>query len=309
MIYVLITLFIHLNSFDYAQISFSSWSSSPSPCWCSCDSWRHSSMIKCLHPRVINIPGRFPPRVEVPCGKCSLCLSRRRSEWAFRCMVETQQADSAYFITLTYNEDNVPEICDKKEIQKFFKRFRKRLGSSNIRYLLVPDYGGKFGRPHYHFLLWNYPHSRERLITDLKKSWTFCEDYMFDYGDTVGDVEEASINYVCGYCLSSLDSDGSDIRYWMLCSRRPAIGKNYLSSNMVRFLRTRFDGCTIFKGKKIPLPRYIKDKVFTQPEKELIALNNYLCKCKSLESEADLKLWFQYLKDKDYLIRQKLKHK
>lgn len=266
-------------------------------------------MIKCLSPRVITIPGRYPPTVEVPCGKCSLCLSRRRSEWSFRCMCETMQADSAYFITLTYNEENCPKICDKETVQKFFKRFRKRLPARSIRYLLVPDYGGKFGRPHYHFLLWDYPYDRDRLIADLKASWTFCEPFMFDYGDTVGDVEEASINYVCGYCLSSLESDGSDIRYWMLSSRRPAIGKNYLSPDMRRYLRQRMDGRTVFKGKVIPLPRYIKDQVFTPPEKEVIALKLFLDKQRLLGQPADYKRWLQYLKVQDRRIKQNLKNK
>lgn len=263
-------------------------------------------MIKCLHPITLRRPGRVPERFEVPCGKCSLCLSRKRSDWSFRLMCETELADSAYFITLTYNDENCPCICNKKHIQDFLKRFRKRINSAPVRYFCVCDYGGKFGRPHYHLLLFNYPLCRERLISDLKASWKFCDEFMFNYGDAVAFVEPASINYVCKYCLGNLDSDDSDVRYWLLSSRNPAIGKNYLSDNMLRYVRRRFDGCTVFKGKKVPLPRYVMDKVFTAEEKELIQIKRFY---DTENQNPDPVLFDQKLRDKDRIIRSKLKNK
>ena len=267
-------------------------------------------MIKCLHPIRIRDPNRIPDTYELPCGKCSLCLSRRRSQWSTRLNRELAVADSAYFITLTYNDENCPPYCNKEDVQKFLKRFRRAIEPHRVRYLLVCEYGGKFLRPHYHLLLFNYPFGNSRLREDLKKTWPLCEPWMFDYGDTVGTCEAASINYVCKYCLSSLDADDDNLRTFMLCSRRPAIGSNFLSSDTIRYARSRFDGLYIFDGKEIPLPRYYMDKIFTQPERELISIKRFLCKKypPGISDERQIvRNWDAFLHDTDKKIRKSLK--
>ena len=52
--------------------------------------------------------GNRTDRLTVPCGKCAACLTNRRNDWAVRLKVEHQNADSAYFITLTYDEQHQP---------------------------------------------------------------------------------------------------------------------------------------------------------------------------------------------------------
>ena len=45
---------------------------------------------------------------RVPCGKCIPCQKKRRSDWSLRLEHEWLFSDSAFFITLTYNDDYLP---------------------------------------------------------------------------------------------------------------------------------------------------------------------------------------------------------
>lgn len=212
----------------------------------------------------------FPPTLYqcVPCGKCELCLSKKREQWFFRLWNELRQSTSAYFITLTYNDKHLPEDrrVNKKHVDDFLKRFRKSIEPYKIRYFLVSEYGEDFGRPHYHMLLFNFP-SCLNIREYLKKTWTFCDDYIFDYPEVVGSVTARSISYVCKYCLSILDSDDPDSKTFMSASRRPGIGLNYLTPSMVRYLKEHSDGRAFTNGRFYALPRYYRDKVFDDNEK------------------------------------------
>ena len=52
----------------------------------------------------------MPGIIQVPCGKCIGCRLEYSRQWANRCMLELQYCDSAYFVTLTYNDWHVPRF-------------------------------------------------------------------------------------------------------------------------------------------------------------------------------------------------------
>ena len=52
-------------------------------------------------------------RITIPCGKCLPCKMRKRSSWSFRLVQELRYSKSAYFITLTYDDFNVPQLHDR----------------------------------------------------------------------------------------------------------------------------------------------------------------------------------------------------
>lgn len=95
--------------------------------------------------------------VTVGCGQCYGCRLEYSRQWAIRCMHEAQMHENNAFITLTYNDEHLPEnkSIDKEVIKKFFKRLRKKLGIK-IRYFACGEYGEKSGRPHYHALIFGY---------------------------------------------------------------------------------------------------------------------------------------------------------
>lgn len=96
----------------------------------------------------------------VPCGKCKVCKYKFAREWGNRIMLEMKYyggAQNCAFVTLTYNDENLPEdkSVHKKEIQDYLKRVRERLNGREIKYYAVGEYGSKEQRAHYHLVIMN----------------------------------------------------------------------------------------------------------------------------------------------------------
>ena len=86
--------------------------------------------------------------VTVPCGQCIGCRLERSRQWAIRCTHEASLWEKNCFITLTYNDENLPKdgSLDVTHFQKFMKRLRKKHGAG-IRFYHCGEYGDKFGFP------------------------------------------------------------------------------------------------------------------------------------------------------------------
>jgi len=55
------------------------------------------------------------------CGKCLPCLKKRKAQWSYRLENEMRHSITAYFVTLTYNDDNLPPgNVVEKEHHKYF---------------------------------------------------------------------------------------------------------------------------------------------------------------------------------------------
>lgn len=150
------------------------------------------------------------------CGTCEECLLQRSREWANRLMMEKDGAEHSYFITLTYDEQNVPvtyssdpdsgevydlaapvQTLEKRGLQKWFKRLRKDFASlygspvpyrkndpstfhdpRRVRYFACGEYGGQTFRPHYHVILFSPEIPDLRLY---KQSWNKDPYYNSDF--------------------------------------------------------------------------------------------------------------------------------
>lgn len=302
---------------------------------------RSTFNIDCLYPIWVSNPkygGSFnnpadPMYFQVPCGHCELCLSRKRAAWNFRLRAESKVASSTYFVTLTYDDGHLPSSgsLDKRDCQLFLKRFRKALPrGTRIRYFLAGEYGGQFGRPHYHMFLFNYPSSRDSLVTTLKKTWKNSVPEQFDRPDTVANVTPASINYVCKYCLSNLDRNDSKQRQkllmgsqadprekaFLMCSK--GIGLSWLTPAMLDYLRRDLRRIGMVDGLKSPLPRYYHDKVYDDEMKYEMLINTiikneqdlakYLENFGDSDRGRDIPIWKQRKLHKAERIRRKIKN-
>lgn len=125
-------------------------------------------MARCQNPSIIRNPGVTRGGQQVPCGKCENCKKVRLSAWSYRLLQEDKNAESSYFLTLTYNVHSVPITrrgfmsLNKRHLQLFFKRLRKAIDRHGgfgqpLKYYAVGEYGGRFNRPHYHVILFNAP--------------------------------------------------------------------------------------------------------------------------------------------------------
>ena len=92
---------------------------------------------------------------ELPCGQCMPCRINKRNIWSTRLLLEDTLHDESSWITLTYNDENLPyrEELDKTHYQLWLKRLRKAYPEKKIRYYLCGEYGDDRGRPHFHVVL------------------------------------------------------------------------------------------------------------------------------------------------------------
>lgn len=111
---------------------------------------------------------------HAPCGRCVGCLLDKALAWTTRNFLEQQMHDHSFFVTCTYDDENVPlkeclshdletfgvqQVLKKKDHQDFMKRLRKNgqneFGSEwRVRYFVCGEYGEHTQRPHLHYLLY-----------------------------------------------------------------------------------------------------------------------------------------------------------
>ncbi len=215
--------------------------------------------MKCLCPLLMR--NRVGEVVRVPCGQCIACRLNYGKLWSIRMMEELKHHDKACFATLTYDEEHLGYVCEdygspvlvKSDLQKFWKRLRKE---RSVRYFACGEYGDRFGRPHYHAIIYGVDPSEVDLI---QKYWD--KGYV-----KLGTVTPDSCFYVAKYMTKKLRGKALDDKLkedpdyqneFVLMSRRPGIGSD-LSPEMVRFLRD--NGFIWRKGYRSGLPRYYKEK-------------------------------------------------
>ena len=96
--------------------------------------------MSCFYPLWREVLGE---KFKVGCGVCRGCRLDRARDWAFRCMCEADMHDENSFVTLTYNDENLPEnrSVKKQELSKFIRRLRKAVWPKFIRFYGCGEYG------------------------------------------------------------------------------------------------------------------------------------------------------------------------
>lgn len=223
--------------------------------------------MKCIAPKILPRPikvsyweaGQQMPRpLIVPCGKCLSCLLHKRTEWAFRIKQEWKVSHSAHFVTLTYDRHNL-KLADytlqKRDLQLFFKRLRKRLEPVKVRYYAVGEYGSNNGRPHYHAIIFN---ANEQSI---RNSWVNPKTQRPMGIVHVGQVNESSIMYALKYVIQREESY-QKTKPFAIMSRQYGIGLHFLSQQMVDYIRSGNKTTVKIQGQEHPIPNYYLSKVY-----------------------------------------------
>lgn len=214
----------------------------------------------------------FP--VTVPCGQCIGCRLERSRQWAIRCAHEASLYEHNCFITLTFDDNHLPDnfSLDVAIFQKFMKRLRKRFGDG-IRFYHCGEYGETFGRPHYHACLFNFDFSDKKLWkvsnnNNLYISQSLSELWPFGYS-IIGDVTFQSAAYVARYIMKKITGEQANEHYeWVnpetgeifnrkpeytTMSRRPGIGKAWLDKFASDVYPYDF---VVLNGSKMKPPKY-----------------------------------------------------
>lgn len=212
----------------------------------------------------------------LPCGQCIGCRLERSRQWAVRCVHEAQMHSSSCFVTLTYNDANVPYdmSLNYDHYQLFMRKLRKVVGV--VRFFMCGEYGEINSRPHYHACLFglDFPDKYSWRVTDagsesfrspiLEQIWTRgdCE---------IGEVNFESAAYIARYIVKKVTGDAAAEHYQSVdvrtgeiynrvpefcqMSRRPGIGATWFE----RYHREVFPrDRVVINGREASPPRYYK---------------------------------------------------
>jgi len=249
---------------------------------------KHTGRVRVVgkKPFITNNPDSWK-YLQVPCGQCIGCRLEYSRQWAVRCMHEASCYDNNCFVTLTYDDDHLPDgrSLDYRHCQLFFKRLRKEYGAG-IRFYMCGEYGEQFGRPHYHYLIFNFDFPDKKLwkrsasgellyrSASLEKLWK--------YGfSSIGALTWNSAAYTARYIMKKVNGneakdhyhfvDDNGKRWYRLPefteqSRMPGIGKPWLEKFSSDVYPSDF---VILNGRKFRPPRYY-DTVQAVSEPELM---------------------------------------
>lgn len=183
---------------------------------------------------------------QVPCGQCQDCRIKRSKEWAQRIILESQEYEHNYFITLTYDDDHLIDniewsvsrldgelgftpFLNKNDFILFKKRLLERMrykyGHSGIRFFQCGEYGSKNGRPHFHAIFFNLPIPDLELVKSVSlggKSYCYYKSKMLEECwqkgfVMIGEVSWESASYVARYVVKKFHSEGAKA-YSELCN-------------------------------------------------------------------------------------------
>lgn len=203
---------------------------------------------------------------KVPCGKCAFCLTNKRSSWMFRVHHEMRsQKYPGWFLTLTYDEKHVKRVDDGRlslrfrDVQLYLKRIRK--AKYYAKYICVGEYGSETHRPHYHILLWT-----DCPAEELQNLWKSSKDGSLLGLVHYGRITMQSAMYTLKYIIQPKQRDVDGIERTRAQFSK-GLGLDYLTSQVYEYHTWDYEEPQVFSvvdGRKVSLPRYYKNKIFTK---------------------------------------------
>lgn len=157
--------------------------------------------------------------IDLACGQCIGCRIDKSKEWAARIVHESQMHQDNCFVTLTYDDKNLPYdgSLNKAHYQKFMKRLRKKYDGQTIRYFHCGEYGERLSRPHYHSCLFGIdfhdrvPYSQTNGVVtwvseELQNIWGkgFC---------TIGELNYQTAAYTARYIMKKVTGNRAETHY------------------------------------------------------------------------------------------------
>lgn len=223
----------------------------------------------CMDRRLLYIPAK--------CGCCIECRKEKQREWRVR-LEEELRSNFGYFTTLTISPECIKEIEEKtglkweenpneiatKALRLFLERARKETGKS-IRHWCVTELGEKKDRIHLHGIFFG-----QRSAELIKKHWKYGFVFIGGY------CSSRSINYMTKYMLK-VDIKHPEFKQIVLAS--PGIGAGYMDRldylwQKQNYKKIEVATYTFRNGVKMAMPKYYKDKIFSEKEKEVMWINN-----------------------------------
>ena len=219
---------------------------------------------------------------DIPCGQCIGCRLDYSKQWANRCMLELEYHEKAYFATMTYAPEEMPisyyakndngeaqatGTLDKRDLQLFFKRLRKKQ-EEQIRYYAVGEYGTEFERPHYHAIIYGLDLPDLTFHHKGKNGFPYYKSQIFENAWKKGICDLTTVSwdtcaYVARYMTKKLKgNEGKKYEItnieppFSLMSRKPGIARQWFDDHPDCYDYDYINLTTAKGGKKIKHPRY-----------------------------------------------------
>lgn len=226
--------------------------------------------------------------IGVGCGWCKECRKQVANGWRIRLLEEYKDNPRAEFVTLSFSPEAIKKlekdihtsgykelngneldvnILASYAIRMWSERWRKKFKKAN-RHWIVTEIGHKNSeRLHLHGIIWQ-THERissESFRNEIVETWKYGNVYIGKY------VNETTMNYITKY-LTKNDEMHEGYKPRTFVSK--GLGLGYIEregkiTNAWRGEKTN----TTYKTKEgynYPLPRYYKDKLYTQEQKEYL---------------------------------------
>lgn len=247
----------------------------------------------CLYPKYVKNPKYRPNKknkgkppickdkrllyIPAKCGNCIECRKEKQREWRVR-LEEELRSNFGYFTTLTVSPEGIKEIEKQsglnweenpneiatKAIRLFLERVRKDTGKS-VKHWCVTELGEKKDRIHLHGIFFG-----QKTAALIRKHWKYGFVFIGNY------CNSRSVNYMTKYMLK-VDIKHPTFRQIVLASSGIGAGymdrldylwqkQNYRTINVATY--------TFRNGTKMAMPKYYKNKIFTEKEKEVMWINN-----------------------------------
>lgn len=226
-------------------------------------------------------PWTHPNGSPLKCGQCMECRLAYSREWAIRISHEAAMHDQSCFLTLTYDDENLPRFGQlvKRDLQLFFKRLRKITGP--FRYVACGEYGDLRRRPHFHVALFGVDFRGDRVeygngirgdvIYVSRTVASVWGKSVFPFGHTIGSVTFESGAYIARYITKRVSGVGASPMplacdpetgemimpnpEFLLCSK--GIGKAWFREYFMEDVYPHARVITA-QGSPAPVPRYYK---------------------------------------------------
>lgn len=178
-------------------------------------------------------------------------------------MQEASYWDASCFLTLTYNDGNLPVDLGlhKRDLQLFFKRLRKDIENKKIKYFACGEYGERSSRPHYHAIIFGLGLCDEtfKIIgRSGKASKVMLEAWKYGFA-VCGNVTYQSARYVAGYIqkkysgpLERLNYEGREPPFQL---QSQGLGKRWCLDNSDNLVT---DLSFTVNGVRHSMPRYYR---------------------------------------------------
>lgn len=247
----------------------------------------------CLYPKFFKNPKYLPNKknkgnppifndrrllyIPAKCGCCIECRKEKQREWRVR-LEEELRSNFGYFTTLTISPEGIKEIEEKsglkweenpneiatKGLRLFLERVRKETGKS-IKHWCVTELGEKKDRIHLHGIFFG-----QKSAELIRKHWKYGFVFIGGY------CNSRSVNYMTKYMLK-VDIKHPEFKQIVLASA--GIGAGYMDRLDYLWQKQNYKNInvatyTFRNGTKMAMPKYYKNKIFTEKERETMWINN-----------------------------------